>query len=102
MAQNSLQKLYPEQRIRALAAEVAAKDLAGLARRWRLPPNVGSHGIFCLSNPSWHLLAHMQRKIEPTQSQECVFLARISPRIDSQQIVLVNRKCPDRLQALVK
>ena len=42
MAQNSLHAFYPEQRLRALAAEVAQKDLAGLARRWRLQPNVSS------------------------------------------------------------
>ena len=42
VAQNSLQAFYPEQRLRALAAEVAQKDLAGFARRWRLQPKVSS------------------------------------------------------------
>lgn len=38
--QNGLHALYPEQRLRNLAAEVAQKDLKGLAIRWRLDPQV--------------------------------------------------------------
>lgn len=38
--QNGLQATYSEQRLHSLAAEVARKDLQGLAARWRLDSKV--------------------------------------------------------------
>jgi hypothetical protein len=41
VAVNGLYTFYPENRLNALAKDVAQSDLAGLADRWHLEPQVG-------------------------------------------------------------